>query len=142
MHLTRFLHNGHLKRARKIDAEGARGLGWASIGIGLLEMFATKQVQQMLGVDDNPTCRGVLRTLGVREVMHGVGILTQEEPDKHMAAALWARVAGDVLDTALLGKAAMQTKKPASFTAVAASVAAIGALDVWFASRVTQHADA
>src|SRR5688572_20192321 len=88
------------------DTAGARGLGWASIGIGLAEIAAPRQVQNLMGLEDRPTHRGVLRVLGVREIMHGLSILTERRPTGAMAAGLWSRVAGDALDTVLLGVAA------------------------------------
>ena len=128
-----------LNRQAHRDAEAARGLGWASIGIGLAEIAATLQVEAMLGLEDNATHRGILRTLGVREIMHGVGILTEKRPNEAMATGVCARVAGDVLDSALLGVAAMKTKRPASFAAVTASVMVIGALDLLYSLRLKQH---
>lgn len=123
------------------DAEGARGLGWASIGIGLAELAAPRQVQSLLGIEDRPVHRGILRVLGVRELMHGFGILADTQPTPAMTAGLWSRVAGDALDTALLGVAATKTKHPAKFAAVAAAVMGIGLLDVIYSLRLLRHQD-
>src|SRR4051794_28509152 len=114
------------RNGRRDAIRGARALGWASIGIGMTELAAPQKVQDMLGLEDKPSHRGILRVLGVRELMHGLGILTAERPESGLTAGVWSRVAGDVLDTALLGVAATKTKRPGSFAAVAASVAAIG----------------
>ena len=51
---------------------------------------------------------GVLRVLGVREIMHGVNILSHRDP----APGVWSRVAGDVLDGVLLGVAATGPASP------------------------------
>jgi hypothetical protein len=126
-------------RQAENDTQLARGLGWASIGIGLTELAATKQVQDMLGLEDTPVRRGILRVLGIREVMHGIGLLTQTRPNHQMRVGAWARVAGDALDTALLGVAATKTKKPASFAVVSAMVAGIGLLDAVTAGRLQMH---
>ena len=120
------------------DVQGARALGWASIGIGLTELLATKKVQDLLGLDDRPTHRGILRVLGVRELCHGIGLLSKTESNGQMTAAMWSRVAGDALDSALLGVAAAKTKNPASFGVVAAMVAGIGVADLLFAQRLTK----
>jgi len=120
------------------DTQAAHGLGWASIGIGLAELAAPKQVEALLGLDDNPQRQGVLRVLGLRELVHGFTILTEDKPSQEMACSLWGRVAGDVLDTALLGVAATKTKHPARFAAVAAAVMGIGLLDMLCASKL-QH---
>src|SRR5690349_14036224 len=87
--------------------ETGNPLGWVSIGIGLTELLATKQVQQLMGVQDKST-EGVLRVLGVRELMHGVDLLSHKDP----TAGTWARVAGDLLDGACLAAAATKTKRP------------------------------
>ena len=122
-----------------VDTEGGRALGWASIAIGLAEIAATQKVEELLGLDDMPERRGILRVLGVRELCHGVALLTDDRPDRRMAGSVWSRVAGDVLDTALLARAGQQTKSPGSFVAVAASVAAIGIADMVFATRLSQN---
>jgi hypothetical protein len=121
------------------DTEGARSLGWASIAIGLSELLATRSVERLMGLDDTRQRRGVLRTLGVRELLHGVSILTERRASPQMAKAVASRVAGDVLDNVLLGVAAKQTKKPVRFAAVAASVAVIGLLDFYYAVRMHKH---
>ena len=128
-------------READADAQGARCLGWASLAIGLAEIAAPKQVQQLMGLDDRPERRGVLRALGVREIMQGVGILTETRPTPQMAAGVWARVAGDALDTALLGVAATKTRRPWSFAAVAAAVLGIGLMDMLYALKVQRHVD-
>jgi uncharacterized membrane protein len=46
--------------------------------------------------------RGLVRALGVREIAHGVGILSRRKP----VGWVWSRVFGDVFDLAVLGKAA------------------------------------
>src|SRR5687767_4565693 len=100
------------KQARR-DAEGARSLGWASIAIGLTELLAPGKVQGMLGLDDDPDRRGAIRVLGLRELGHGLAILSDEKPNGTLMASVWSRVAGDLLDTALLAAAATKTRKPA-----------------------------
>jgi hypothetical protein len=112
----------------------SRALGLASIGIGLAEIAAPRQVQQLLGIDDKADQRGVLRVLGVRELMHGVSLLAGGKPRK-IRAGIWSRVAGDALDSALLSAAATKTRRPAMFAAVTAIVLAIGVADVLSAVR-------
>ena len=119
--------------------QGARGLGWASIGIGLTELLAPGQVQSMLGIEDRSSHRGILRVLGVRELLHGIAILAEDRPNRRMASSVWSRVAGDALDSALLGVAATKTSKPTSFAAVAAMVSAIGLFDVLCALKLSGH---
>lgn len=114
---------------------GARALGWTSIGIGLLEMCAPAEVQRMLGIRDRAAHRGILRVLGIRELAHGVGILAGNPRGERLKSAVWARVVGDVLDTAMLAVAARETKHPARFSGVASAVGGIGALDLLHAVK-------
>lgn len=77
----------------------ARGLGWFSLGLGALELAAPGKLTGFLGVRQERT---VVRAYGLREVLAGVGLLTQPT---RMATWMWSRVAGDVLDLATLGTA-------------------------------------
>lgn len=129
------MFNGQASR----DVQGARCLGWTSIAIGLAEVLATKQVENLMGLKDTSERRGVLRVLGVRELGHGISILTEDRPSKELVAGIWSRVVGDVLDSALLGVAATKTRKPFSFAAVTASVMLIGVLDMLYALKITKH---
>ena len=119
--------------------KGARTLGWGSLAIGLTELIAPHHVERMLGLDHSHDQHGVLRALGVREVMHGVGILPESRATPQLSAGVWGRVLGDVLDTALLGVAATRTRRPGSFAAVAAVVTAIGIADLCYAVKVRRH---
>ena len=119
---------------------GSQALGLASLGIGLTELVAPRFVEGMLGLDNQRRHRGILQVLGVRELMHGVGILTAPNGNGQLTSGVWARVAGDVLDTALLGLAAAKTSRPARFAAVAAAVAVIGVADLYCALKTSsQH---
>jgi hypothetical protein len=118
---------------------GARCLGLTSIGIGLCELAAPSAVQSVLGLNDNQSHRGILRVLGVREVMHGLGIIRESRINKKLSAGVWSRVAGDVLDGALLGMAATKTKRPLSFALVAGVVTAIALADCYYACAVDRH---
>src|SRR3954447_5771869 len=84
-----------------VDQQAAQCLGWASIAVGLTEILAPKQLEKTMGVG-NGQVTGILRVLGVREIMHGVDLLTHKDP----TPGVWSRVLGDVLDGVLLGAAA------------------------------------
>jgi uncharacterized membrane protein len=106
----------------------ARGLGWFSVGLGLAEILIPRTVSKVIGVEERS---GLLRTLGVRELVSGVGILTNQNP----TGWLWSRVGGDAVDLALLGGALASDdtgRVRASITT--AAVAGVTALDV-FCSR-------
>ncbi|MDQ4080378.1 MAG: hypothetical protein M3125_06425, partial [Gemmatimonadota bacterium] len=99
----------------------ARALGWFSIGLGLAEVVAPRDVARLIGADDDETTRNLLRTMGLREIAAGVGILSQPRPTTWM----WGRVAGDALDLALLG-AAMKSDSAQRTRLLSASAAVLG----------------
>jgi hypothetical protein len=119
------------------DETCAHALGWASLGIGLTELVAPDHVQDLLGLEVTEEQRGVIQVLGAREVLHGISILANGCPTKLMTG-VWSRVAGDVLDTALLAVAGAKTRSPVAFAAVSAMVLAIGAADTVCALRLTK----
>jgi uncharacterized membrane protein len=105
------------RRPRQEDVGWSKALGWFSIGLGVAEVVAPKQLARMVGVEDR---RWLIRSLGVREILSGVGILAQRQP----AGWMWSRVAGDALDLALLG-AALQATGTHSRNRVAMATAAV-----------------
>ena len=74
----------------------ARGLGWFSIGLGLVEALSPGIVTRTLGMEGK---EGLVRGYGVREIGTGIGILAANDPSPW----LWGRVAGDALDLADFG---------------------------------------
>jgi hypothetical protein len=115
------------------DEKAARILGWTSIAIGVSELAAPKKIEQAMGLSNGQNT-GTLRVLGVREIMHGVDILTHKDP----TTGVMSRVAGDVLDGVLLGCAAKRTRRPAGFALITAMVLGVVALDIYFAKRLAQ----
>jgi uncharacterized membrane protein len=111
------------------DTRVGRGLGWFSIGLGLAEIAAPQAVARMIGV---PAKTSVLRMVGVREILTGVGLLTQPEAPGWR----WARVVGDVMDLALLGTSARQDGSDSRKTATA-SMAVLGITAVDIAAGVS-----
>jgi hypothetical protein len=73
----------------------AQGLGWFSIGLGVTELVAPGQLARFLGMEERTE---LIRAYGAREIMTGIGILSQEDSTPW----LWGRVAGDVVDLATL----------------------------------------
>ncbi|MFL6193213.1 MAG: hypothetical protein ACJ75H_03510 [Thermoanaerobaculia bacterium] len=80
------------------DNKLAKGLGWFSIGLGLTQLLAPGWLGRKIGVGERT---GLMRALGAREAMTGVGVLMQDRP----AVPMWGRVAGDLMDMALLAAA-------------------------------------
>ncbi|MHC2467773.1 hypothetical protein [Bradyrhizobium embrapense] len=72
----------------------ARSLGWFSIGLGALELFAPRRITRTLGMQGNET---LVRAFGLREIFSGIMSLSVDRN-----AGLWSRVAGDGLDAAAL----------------------------------------
>lgn len=113
----------------------AQGLGWFSIGLGLAEIFAPRAVSRIVGANNHSN---LVRFYGMREVLAGVGILTQPNP----APWLWGRVAGDVLDLSTLGKTLNGPENNRALAALGiASVGVVTALDYLCAKELSeQHA--
>ncbi|HEY3065389.1 MAG TPA: hypothetical protein VGL09_06325 [Methylomirabilota bacterium] len=122
--------------ARALDPHGlAVGLGWFSIGLGVAEIVAPRQLARLIGSPKRPL---LIRAFGLREIATGIGILATAPPP---LAWTWSRVAGDALDLAALGKAF--TSRRANPTRLAATVLAVaGALaaDVYCGVRLRRPA--
>jgi uncharacterized membrane protein len=116
----------------------ARALGWFSVGLGLAEVVAPRDVARLIGADDGETTRNLLRTMGLREIAAGVGILSQRRPTRWM----WGRVAGDALDLALLG-VALKSDNAQRTRLLSASAAVLGvtALDVYAGTQLRRGGD-
>ena len=79
------------------DIQMARLLGLVSIGLGAAELLAGRQISRGLGLGKHQ----VVDAFGVREI--GTGLFTLTHPDSPLP--IWGRVAGDVMDLALLASA-------------------------------------
>ena len=112
-------------------------LGLFSIGLGLAEFVAPGAVARVCGVDhEDGTTRRTIRAMGLREISHGLAILSKQQPAK----AVWSRVAGDALDLALLGKALTNPDNDRGRTLFAtANVLAVTALDVMCAKQLSRQ---
>ena len=128
--MARQSHRRHA-RPRRSDGATARGLGWVSIAIGLTELLASRQLDRLLGTGNGQNA-GVFRVLGVRELAHGLDLLTHDDP----TPGIVARLAGDALDGALLGIAATRTDRPSGVVGAAAMVLPVVVADVVEAVRL------
>jgi len=121
---------------RRADARRGLGLGVFSVGLGLAELLAPAGVAALIGVPNQPRTRRVLRALGVRELLAGVGLLTRPQS----AGWLWSRVAGDAMDLALLGQGFGQRRtSPARLIAATAVVGGMTAFDAFSAARQSRN---
>ena len=110
------VHRGARERAHA----AARGLGWFSIGLGLAELLAPHALARATGMQRrSPT---LLRLCGLREIGAGIALLTAGDKRPW----LWARVAGDALDLALVG-AELDAGNPRRGHALAAVAGVTGA---------------
>jgi len=108
----------------------ARGLGWFSIGLGLSEILAGREIGRTLGMEDRTW---LLRAFGVREIASGVTILSQDVP----RMGVWSRVFGDALDLATLVAAYREDNPKRDNVAVAiGAIAGIAWVDYWCAKRL------
>ncbi|HEU4632090.1 MAG TPA: SRPBCC family protein [Gemmatimonadaceae bacterium] len=124
------------RRPARGDARLADAIGWFSVGLGLAQLVVPDRVARLVGVETGTRGRAVMRTLGARELASGIGILTASSPGPW----LWARVAGDVTDLALLGNVATEEQARRRRTAAAAAaVLGIAALDAVTGERLTRQ---
>ncbi len=115
----------------------ARVLGLFSIGLGLTQILAPRNVARAIGFDDDDRSSRTMRAVGVREIASGIGLLTRQQP----AGFAWARVAGDALDLVLLGGAYTSRRSDRRrVAAAAAAVLGVAALDLLAAQTLTAEA--
>ncbi|MDX6377779.1 MAG: hypothetical protein QOE98_2082, partial [Gaiellaceae bacterium] len=79
----------------------AKGLGVFSFALGIPQVLMPGRLNRMIGVRDDARGRMWMRAVGVREIAAGAGIFSERRP----AEWIYARVAGDTMDLALLGSA-------------------------------------
>jgi hypothetical protein len=110
--------NHPVRRVRRAHTV-SRALGWFSIGLGVAELLAPRALSRGTGMR---TDNRLVMAYGVREIATGVALLRADNPTPW----LWARVAGDVLDVATLGKQGRPTSlKTALAIAAVAGVAVV-----------------
>ncbi|QRN97194.1 hypothetical protein JRI60_51040 [Archangium violaceum] len=104
-------------------------LGWASLGIGMTELVFPERICRVLGARGRS---GLVRGFGLREIACGVGLLLQP----HRREWLWARVAGDALDLALLAVSFRLPRANRAWqTAITASVVGATLVDLYAAVK-------
>lgn len=126
-------------RSRRTRADRfATGLGWLSVGLGLTALLAPRPLARAIGVRTDPFLLGLI---GLRELISGIGTLRHRRQQR--APWLWSRVAGDALDLGLLGSAlASPSSEPRRVEAAMAGVAAVAAVDLFCANRLSRPASA
>jgi uncharacterized membrane protein len=111
----------------------AQALGWFSIGLGLAELVAPRKMSKATGLNSGAA---MMPLLGVREITSGIGILANEKP----AGWVWSRVAGDLMDLAILGAGFKSKKADTTRLAIAtAMVAGVTAADIFCGKQLSQE---
>ncbi|GAA4824764.1 hypothetical protein GCM10023201_08750 [Actinomycetospora corticicola] len=126
--------------ARRDGAAGlVQGLGVFSLALGTAEITAPGVIARLAGVRDaGPTSRATTVLYGVRELVHGAGILG----GRRKATWVRTRIAGDVLDIAtVLTGAARSGASPTRLGLTLAALAGVTATDVVAARRLSQEGD-
>ena len=109
----------------------ARMLGWASLGLGAIEVLAPHRLAEFLGVDDEHA--SLIRLMGAREIAQGLLILNSKDP----APGVYARIAGDALDIGALGAAlAREGSNKGAVLGSLAFVAGVTAMDLICAGQL------
>ena len=113
----------HAHHARGSAGRLAGGLGWFSIGLGLLEVAAAGPLARGLGMRGQEK---LLRAYGLREMATGVGILTATD----RRPWIMGRVAGDALDVATLAANARRNRHSFGLAFGLAAVVGVTVLDL------------
>lgn len=101
------------------------GLGFFSIGLGLLEVAAPGRIARWLGVDGGGS-KKVTRLFGARELLAGAMLLRGPA----VSTNVWNRVIGDVMDLAALGLAFSRSDRKPTTAGALAFVGGATLLDV------------
>src|SRR5678816_3664017 len=104
-------------RSQRFDVAPAnlsRGLGWFSLALGLTEIALPEMLSRTIGIKPKSSTSWLLRAMGVGELMQ-----------PHRPLPLWTRLAGDVVDLALLA-VATRTRNSRSGRLAGAMVAMAG----------------
>src|SRR3954463_2348504 len=119
------------ERRRLPEDRLARFLGWFSFGLGVPQVAAPRLVNRVLGPCDAPLPGACQRAVGARELAAAAGIFSEPRPTRW----LWARVAGDVSDLALLIRGRSNARRPARTMAAIGAVVGITGVDLLAARR-------
>jgi hypothetical protein len=124
------MHQGGAKAMN--DIQLSKFLGWFSLGLGTLELLASRRVATKLGVGSP----GLVQAFGAREIAAGFMVLNK--PDTAMP--VWGRVVGDAMDAAVLATR-LGSGNPQRGGAKAALLFVLGAtaLDVVVAAALSRR---
>jgi hypothetical protein len=106
------------------------GLGYFSIGLGLLEVAAPGRLARLLGLEGSKAARNTLFAFGLRELAAG-GMLLR---GPGVSTNTWNRVIGDALDAGALALAFRGSNRRPAVAGALAFVGAAMAAD-WLTAR-------
>jgi len=108
-------------------------MGWASLGLGVLQTLLPGRFDRLIGVRPDSKPITITRfACGLRELTAAAGILALQRP--RPAGWLWARVVGDAFDLTLLARALRnRPEHPERIAAAIGAVIGITAADVYAA---------
>lgn len=113
----------------------ARALGWASVGLAVPQLLAPRHVLRLAGLRPASRTTSLVRLVGFREMGAAAGLLAKPT----QGAWLWARVAGDFMDLALLRRALRSAgNRRRRLAPATAAVVGITALDIAAGVRRTR----
>lgn len=109
-------------------------LGFFSLALGAAQVLAPRGVSRAIGLRPTAATTAVMRGLGVREIVNGMGIVAQPASKEWLGA----RVGGDLMDLALIGAALLKSERPARTLLAGAAVLGVGALDMLGTERLAE----
>ncbi|MEV4754902.1 SRPBCC family protein [Micromonospora sp. NPDC049559] len=83
-----------------------RALGALSLGLGAALLARPGMARELAGAERSVVAPLVIRGVAARELLHAAGLLASRQP----AGWVWSRVAGDAMDLALMGRAALNLR--------------------------------
>jgi hypothetical protein len=101
------------------------GLGFFSVGLGLLEVAAPGRLARWLGVESKPA-KTIIGVFGARELLAGAMLLRGPA----VSTNVWNRVLGDGMDLAALGVAFARSNRRGVTAGALCFVAGATLLDV------------
>lgn len=99
----------------------ARGLGYFSVGLGLIELVSPRLVCRIAGIRGK---EAAVRLFGARELATGIALVTTHDATPW----IWGRVLGDALDVAAVTASAVDAR--VSRVVTLASLFAVTAVDL------------
>lgn len=129
---------GHGLRRRGPDGgQAVSGLGWFSVVLGSIELLVPGPFARAIGAGESTVARAATRVCGLRELASGLGILTTPRP----VGWVTSRVAGDIMDLAMLGIAlALPSARRGRLLAAGVAVLGVTVLDAKYAQRLSGSA--